>query len=156
MMAFFDVFKNKKRTAPRGMAVKKAKERKAAPRAAGGKPSVDIKPTDAKAMAGKPTPSRKKAAFPNAYKILKAPLMSEKATDLSAANQYVFIVSMAANKNEIRKAVEGVYGVDVDWVNIINIPAKQRVVGRHRGWKSGYKKAIVKISKGQKIEILPR
>ena len=144
-MAFFDVFKAKRKPAQKGIAAKKAKEKPGAPRAAEGKPSVQT-----------PVASRKKAEFPNAYKILKAPLMSEKATDLSVDNQYVFKVCEAANKNEVRRAVEGVYGVDVDRVNIINIPAKQRIVGRHRGWKSGYKKAIVKISKGQKIEILPR
>jgi large subunit ribosomal protein L23 len=90
------------------------------------------------------------------YKILKIPHISEKATDLVEKNQYIFNVAQKANKQEIRQAVEDVYGVDVVRVNVINIPRRKRRVGKTMGWKQGYRKAIVKVKEGQKIELLPR
>ena len=90
------------------------------------------------------------------YKILKVPHISEKATDLVEKNQYVFNVSQTANKQEIKQAVKEIYNVDVVWVNVINIPRRKRRVGKTMGWKQGYRKAIVKIQEGQKIELLPR
>ena len=90
------------------------------------------------------------------WRVLKAPHISEKAGDLVDKNQYVFEVWPETNKTEIKKAVEGVYGVDVIKVKIIKVPRKKRRLGRISGFKQGYKKAIVKIKKGQKIEILPR
>lgn len=98
----------------------------------------------------------KKRLSANASKILQFPHITEKATDLNKANKYVFKVSPESNKIEIKKAVEGLYGVDVISVNIINVPRKKRRVGKQTGWRKGYKKAIVKIKQGQSIEILPR
>lgn len=89
-------------------------------------------------------------------KILKSPHITEKATELAKKNQYVFKVYPQANKNEIKKAIEELYNVDVLDVKIINIPKKRRRLGRISGWRKGYKKAIVKIKEGQKIEILPK
>ena len=79
--------------------------------------------------------------------------MTEKATYLSSENKYVFEVFKKANKIDIKKAIEEVYGVKVEKVNIINIPRKKRRVGRTTGWKKGYKKAIVKVKQGQKIDL---
>ncbi len=80
--------------------------------------------------------------------------MTEKATDLIKENQYVFKVFSEANKTEIKRAVNNLYGVDVSDVKIVKVPAKRRRIGRISGWQKGYKKAIVKIKNGQKIEIL--
>ncbi|MDI6591664.1 MAG: 50S ribosomal protein L23 [Patescibacteria group bacterium] len=91
-----------------------------------------------------------------AYRILKAPQITEKATALAGKNQYVFKVWPRANKTEIKKAIENLYGVDVVSVKIIKVPSKRRRLGRISGWRKGYKKAIVKIREGQKIEVLPR
>jgi large subunit ribosomal protein L23 len=88
--------------------------------------------------------------------ILRHPHITEKATVLAGVNQYVFNVFKTANKSEVKKSVEEVYGVKVEGVRIINIPAKQRRLGKSSGWKSGYKKAIVKIQKDQTIELMPR
>ena len=90
------------------------------------------------------------------YTILKVPHISEKATDLLEKNQYIFNVSQTANKQEIKQAIKEIYNVDVVWVNVINIPRRKRRVGKTMGWKQGYRKAIVKIKEGQKIELLPR
>lgn len=104
----------------------------------------------------KPTPTAAKTDSRKAALVLKAPLVAEKATDLAKLNQYVFKVYPETNKSEVKKAVEGFYGVKVLKVNIVNLPAKQRRLGRILGWKPGFKKAIVKIKEGQKIEVLPR
>ena len=90
------------------------------------------------------------------YRILHSPHVTEKASGLTEKNQYVFKVWDRTNKNEVKQAVESTYGVDVVGIRTINVPRKKRRLGRHKGWKKGYKKAIVEIKKGQKIEILPR
>jgi large subunit ribosomal protein L23 len=92
----------------------------------------------------------------NSSLILKSPHVTEKAVELTEKNQYVFNVFKRASKNEIKKSIENLYGVDVLKVNIVNIPEKPRRWARKEGFKKGYKKAIVKIKEGQKIEVLPR
>lgn len=87
---------------------------------------------------------------------LKSAQITEKAGDLTEKNQYVFNVYSSANKTEVKKAVEEIFKVNVTAVNIINIPRKKRKLGKISGWKKGYKKSIVQIKKGQKIELLPR
>jgi len=99
---------------------------------------------------------RVKRSFNIAYLNLKTPHVTEKAGDLTQRNQYVFKVWPRANKIEIKKAIQGIYGVDVLDVRIIKIPKKARRLGRQKGWREGYKKAIIKIKEGQKIEVLPR
>jgi large subunit ribosomal protein L23 len=91
-----------------------------------------------------------------AWGVLKRAHITEKATDLIADNKYVFDVYPTANKIEIKKSVEDIYGVNVISVSTINIPAKKRRLGKTQGWKAGYKKAIVQIKKGQEIELMPR
>jgi len=95
---------------------------------------------------------KKVGAF--SYEAIKQPHISEKASHLSEKDRYIFEVSPNYNKNEVKKAVEGLYNVDVLSVNIVKIPAKKRRLGRTEGFRKGYKKAIVKIKEGQKIEIL--
>jgi large subunit ribosomal protein L23 len=99
---------------------------------------------------------KKEVKISEAYRILEAPHITEKATALAGKNQYVFKVWSKANKTEIKKAIEDLYGVEVLDVKTINLPAKRRRLGRIEGWRKGYKKAIVRIKEGQKIEILPR
>jgi large subunit ribosomal protein L23 len=91
-----------------------------------------------------------------APRVLKEAHITEKATELTKENQYLFKVYPQANKKQIKKAVEELYGVKVTGVRIINIPKKPRRLGRISGFKKGYKKAIVAIKKGEKIEIMPR
>ena len=89
-------------------------------------------------------------------KILVAPHITEKATDLAEKNKYIFKVFPKANKTEIKKTIENLYGVEVLEVNIVKTSGKRRRLGRISGFKKGFKKAIVKIKAGQKLEILPR
>ncbi len=87
-------------------------------------------------------------------KVLIRPLITEKTTLLKeVANQVAFVVHRDANKIEIKRAVEEAFKVTVEEVRIINkkIKVKKRF-GRVVGKKSGFKKAYVKLSPGEKIE----
>ncbi len=86
--------------------------------------------------------------------VILAPQITEKTTDLSAKNKYVFKVSSRANKSQIKRAIRALYGVKVIRVNVVNIHRKARKIGRTSGFKSGYKKAIVTLVPGQKIEVV--
>ena len=80
-----------------------------------------------------------------AYRTLLSAHVTEKATGLEAENKYVFKVLPKANKSEIKKSIENLYGVEVINVRIINIPKKERRLGKQKGWRKGYKKAIIRI-----------
>lgn len=86
--------------------------------------------------------------------VLLKPLVTEKSTELRQdANRVVFLVHPAANKVEIKKAVEDAFGVDVLGVNVIRIQPRVRArQGRTVGMKPGYKKAVVTLAEGAKIE----
>jgi len=96
----------------------------------------------------------------SAYNIIKEPCITEKASLLAEQNKYVFKVYPNVNKIEIRKAVELVYNTKVSNVRIIHSSPKKRRLGKHEGWrnglKHGFKKAIVTLKKGEKIELLLR
>lgn len=95
----------------------------------------------------------KKSAAVLKSPILLSPLTTEKAVSGQSFNKYVFKVAPKVNKIDIIKAVSKTYNVKAVSANIINIPKKARQVGRTRGFKSGYKKAIVTLAKGQSIEL---
>jgi large subunit ribosomal protein L23 len=85
--------------------------------------------------------------------LIRKPWITEKATAGEVANQYVFLVRSEATKPEVKKAVGALYKVDVVAVNMVNRPAKRKRFGGHRkGVQEGYRKAIVTIKEGQKIE----
>lgn len=90
------------------------------------------------------------------YLCLRSAHISEKAGDLAEKNQYIFKVYPETNKIEIKKAIKETFKVDPVSVKIINVFKKKRRSGRIKGWRKGYKKAIVKIKEGQKIDLLPR
>lgn len=84
--------------------------------------------------------------------LIKKIHISEKATRLKTDhNQYIFEVDSRANKPELQKEVEKEFKVDVEKINIVNTPSKPRRRGRFVGKKAGFKKAIVKLQSGQKI-----
>jgi len=96
-------------------------------------------------------PVSKTKAF-DSSSILLSPHVTEKVTMMSKDNQYVFKVFPRSNKIEIRKAIEYLYNVKVIRVRIINVSGKKRRLGKSQGWKKGYKKAIIQVKQGQKIE----
>jgi len=91
-----------------------------------------------------------------AYNVIKRIHDTEKAVDLIKENKYVFRINRDTNKIEVARAITSLYGVKVKKVNIIHLPGKKRRLGRSQGWrqglKKGYKKAIVTLRKGEKIE----
>lgn len=91
-------------------------------------------------------------ALPKEYGVLKGFYVSEKSSLLNSFNQYVFKVFADATKNEVKKQVESGFGVKIKGVKIVNLPRKSRTVGRHSGFKKGFKKAIVVLEKGHSIE----
>lgn len=139
-MALFDFLKRKKET-------EKAKKKPA---------KALVKPIQEKKVETTP---EKVSAFVSknvegfSYSVIREPHISEKATDLAEKNKYTFKVYSNSNKPEIKKSVEGIYGVDVLDVNIIKIPAKKRRLGKTQGFRKAFVKAVVQIKEGQKIEI---
>ncbi len=86
--------------------------------------------------------------------LIKKPWVTEKATDLSAQGKYVFIVARDATKPEIKKAINAIYKVDATAVNVVNHPAKKKRFGAGlKGTQEGYRKAVVTLKEGQKIDI---
>lgn len=81
------------------------------------------------------------------------PLITEKSSLLALQRKYVFRVDQAENKIEIAKEVEAKYKVKVHEVNIIWTKSKKRRLGKIEGKRGGFKKAIVTLKEGQKIEI---
>jgi large subunit ribosomal protein L23 len=94
-----------------------------------------------------------KSNYKGAYRVLEKPLVTEKAANLGALGQYGFVVADGANKIEVRKAVEAVYGVSVQGVNIIRMQGKRVSRGRIRGQRKDWKKAIVTLKKGDSIQL---
>ena len=87
-----------------------------------------------------------------AYRVLKNFYVSEKASLLNGFNQYVFKVFTDTNKSQIKTQVEKLFNVKVKNVKVLNMPKKRRDLGRHPGFRSEFKKAIVVLEKGQTIE----
>lgn len=88
----------------------------------------------------------------NARDILVRPLITEKTTMLMQEGKYAFVVAKTANKIEIAKAVETVFNVKVLAVNTVNVMGKTKRMGRHEGKRPDYKKTIVKLAPGERIE----
>jgi len=88
--------------------------------------------------------------------VLKSPLVTEKVSALNEKGKYGFIVDQAANKIEIKNAVEKMYGVNVERVNTINVLGKKKSrftkAGTLTGRKPDYKKAIVTLAEGEVID----
>ncbi len=84
---------------------------------------------------------------------IRSPIITEKATILSEQNKSVFKVHRKANKKIIKKNIEKLFKVNVIKVNIINSKTKLKIKQGKRSYKTGYKKAIVTLKKGQSIDL---
>tara|TARA_B100000579_G_C22634190_1_gene758177 strand:+ start:333 stop:626 length:294 start_codon:yes stop_codon:yes gene_type:complete len=82
-----------------------------------------------------------------------SPNITEKSTSMSEFNKVVFKVNKKANKNFIKKSIEKIFKVNVIKINTINIKGKTKLVRNKKSYKSGYKKAIVTLKKGQSIDL---
>jgi len=91
----------------------------------------------------------------NPRDIIVRPIITEKTiTEQNAHNKVTFEVSKKANKVAIRKAIEEIFDVKVEKVNVVNVPAKKKRLGQYEGKTRSYKKAIVKLAEGSHIEII--
>jgi large subunit ribosomal protein L23 len=86
------------------------------------------------------------------YEVLRRPLITEKSTSLQAQNKYAFEIADRANKLMIRQAVEKAFKVKVTGVNVVTMQGKTRRVGRRMIKTEPWKKAIVTLKPGDKIE----
>ena len=82
-----------------------------------------------------------------------SPNITEKSTSMSEFNKVVFKVNKKANKNFIKKSIEKIFKVNVIKINTINIKGKTKLVRNRKSFKTGYKKAIVTLKKGQSIDL---
>jgi len=87
------------------------------------------------------------------YEVLRRPLITEKNTVLQAQGKYAFEVAREANKPQIKQAVEKAFNVKVTAVNVMTVPGKEKRVGRRLVLTQSWKKAIVTLKPGDKIEI---
>ena len=84
---------------------------------------------------------------------IRYPIITEKATILSDQNKTVFKVHIKANKKTIKKNIEKIFKVNVIKINIINQKTKMKIKQGKKSYKSGYKKAIITLKKGQSIDL---
>lgn len=86
--------------------------------------------------------------------IIIAPIITEKSALIASdERKYVFKVDVKANKIQIKQAIESIFNVKVDKLNTINVKPKKKRVGRHTGMTNKYKKAIVTLAEGNKINL---
>ena len=84
---------------------------------------------------------------------IRSPIITEKATILSEQNKTVFKVHQRANKKTIKKSIEKLFKVNVVKINIINRKTKMKMRQGKKIFKSGFKKAIITLKKGQSIDL---
>ena len=89
----------------------------------------------------------------NSAKIIKYPIITDKATQLLENNQYSFIVDRYSDKIIIKTAIEDLFNVKVIKINTCRLPRKKKRVGKYIGWKPQYKKAIVTLFEGDVINL---
>jgi large subunit ribosomal protein L23 len=87
------------------------------------------------------------------HDVILSPVITEKATKLTEANQVIFRVAMEATKPEIAKAVETLFKVKVTAVNTVRVKGKRKVFRGTRYTRSDFKKAVVTLAEGQQIDI---
>ena len=88
------------------------------------------------------------------YAVLLKPLVTEKSTILAGQNKYAFEVARAANKHQIKEAVELAFSVEVKAVNVMNVPGKSKRYRMGQASAPDWKKAIVTLKEGHKIELI--
>lgn len=124
-----------------------------------GRSTDSVSKSEVSAASAEPKSQVKRSASPDikdtrdAFKVLVRPLVSEKMARKTESRQYGFIVMKTATKQEIRKAVESVYGVHVVSVNTSVVPGKSVRFSGIQGRRSAWKKAYVTVKSGEKIEL---
>ena len=90
----------------------------------------------------------------DARDIIKRPVITERSSEIMADKKYTFEVDVKANKTQVKDAVQEIFGVKVEKVNIMNYKGKFKRMGRHAGYTNKRRKAVVKLTADSKeIEI---
>ena len=91
------------------------------------------------------------------YNVIRAPLVSEKTARLQeVSNQYVFEVATTATKADIKIAVEKLFDVKVESVNVLNVKGKAKAFKNRIGRRASWRKAYVKLAEGQSIDVMAK
>jgi large subunit ribosomal protein L23 len=87
------------------------------------------------------------------YEVLRRPIITERSTMLNEQGRYTFEVARPANKAQIKDAVQRIFKVNVTAVNVISMPSKTKRVGKKAVQTQPWKKAVVTVRHGQRIEM---
>lgn len=92
----------------------------------------------------------------NLYNVLRAPLISEKTARLQETDQYVFEVAQGATKADVKEAVEQLFSVQVEAVNMVNLKGKTKAFRQRNGTRGNKRKAYVRLGEGQSIDVMAK
>ena len=84
------------------------------------------------------------------YDVILKPVITEKSMSDAESKKYTFKVAVDANKTEVKNAIQEIFGVEIEKVNIMNVKGKLKKMGRTQGRRAASKKAIVTLAKGSK------
>jgi len=88
------------------------------------------------------------------FRTLRRPVVTEKSyAAQGTANQYSFRVEPSATKQQIKHAIESIFEVNVEKVQVINLPGKPKRRGMRAGFRSGYRKAVVRLAEGETLDV---
>ena len=88
--------------------------------------------------------------------VLRAPLVSEKTARIQEINQYVFEVASTATKADVKSAVESLFNVKVEAVNVLNVKGKNKTFRNRAGKRGDWRKAYVRLAEGQTIDVMAK
>ena len=88
--------------------------------------------------------------------VIRAPLVSEKTARLQETNQYVFEVASTATKTDVKSAVESLFKVNVEAVNVVNVKGKNKTFRYRAGRRGDWRKAYVRLAEGQSIDVMAK
>jgi large subunit ribosomal protein L23 len=95
------------------------------------------------------------SAISNVYEVIRAPRVSEKTARLQeVSNQYVFEIAKTATKADVKAAVEQIFAVKVEAVNVVNVKGKNKSFKFRQGKRGDWRKAYVKLAEGQSIDVM--
>ena len=92
----------------------------------------------------------------NLYEVIRAPRVSEKTARLTESNQYVFEVASTATKADVKAAIEQLFSVKVEAVNVVNAKGKTKSFRNRSGRRSDQRKAYVRLAEGQSIDVMAK
>jgi large subunit ribosomal protein L23 len=88
--------------------------------------------------------------------VLRSPHISEKTTRVQESNQYVFEVASDATRADIKTAVEELFSVKVEAVNVVNVKGKAKTFKQRAGHRGSWRKAYVRLAEGQTIDVMAK